>query len=122
MGVPADEARDCLVNRLLDSGWTPMEETSSYSLTSRRDPQGFGEEFAAELIAGGQYRGDVEIRVDITLLYFGGGTRIVADYPYLTSKHAVFGTENKSNLEGNEMFNNMYEVLQELRYIEDPTT
>lgn len=99
-----------------------MEEASSYSLTFRREPQGFGEEFAAEMIAGGQYRGEVEMRVSFTLLYTDGGTRIVGDFPYLTSKHAIFGTENKSILDSNEMFNNMYQALQDLRYIEDPTT
>lgn len=60
------------------------------------------------------------MRANFTLLYSGGGTRIVADYPYLTSKHAIFGTENKSVLDGNEMFNNIFEMLQDLRYLEDP--
>lgn len=119
MAVEREDARDRLVNDLLNRGWTPVGEVTSYTLTFRKDPQGFGETFAAEMIAGGQYRGEVEMRVNFTILGLSDGTRIVSDYPYLTSKHAIFGTENRHVLDTNRMFNDIHTMLQGLQLVDD---
>jgi hypothetical protein len=108
-GATPDQAGAEITNAMLDTGFTPNDNTSKFSLSFDKPVTNL---LAAALL-GSQYDSTPNSRIIYTITPSGSGTRIVATLAIITNPHSAF--EHPTNMNNSQDSASVQGILDRLK-------
>jgi hypothetical protein len=97
-----------LISRMMEKNYL-LEDDSKYRMTFKKEVEGFGAQFAAQLLVGTKYGTTPEVVAVFNLMKLKDGLRVIG-FVFIFSQSG-FGQTKKEKIDNNKTFNDVQTML-----------